>query len=29
MSVRAVDVAAYLGKDLHGRDRDVIKPCSV
>ena len=28
MSVRAVDVAAYLGKDLHGRDRDVIKPCS-
>lgn len=28
MGVRAVDVAAFLRKDLHGRDRDVIKPCS-
>lgn len=28
VGVRAVDLAVYLGKDLHGVDRDVIKPCS-
>jgi len=29
MAVRAQEIAAYLGKDLNGMDRDVIKPCSL
>ncbi len=29
MAVRAKEIAAYLGKELHGTDRDVIKPCSL
>jgi UDP-3-O-[3-hydroxymyristoyl] glucosamine N-acyltransferase len=29
MAVRAHEIAAYLGKDLNGMDRDVIKPCSL
>ncbi len=29
MAVRAKEIAAYLGKDLNGADRDVIKPCSL
>lgn len=29
MAVRAQEIAAYLGKDLNGADRDVIKPCSL
>lgn len=29
MAVRAKEIAAYLGKELHGADRDVIKPCSL
>jgi len=29
MAVRAQEIAVYLGKDLNGMDRDVIKPCSL
>ena len=29
MTVRAKEIAAYLGKELHGADRNVIKPCSL
>lgn len=29
MCVRAVAIATYLGKELHGTDRIVCKPCSV
>ncbi len=29
MAVRAKEIATYLGKDLNGADRDVVKPCSL
>lgn len=29
MAVRAQEIASYLGKELYGVDRDVIKPCSL
>ncbi|HBQ25584.1 MAG TPA: transferase [Syntrophomonas sp.] len=29
MAVRAMKIATYLGKDLYGVDRGVIKPCSL
>ena len=29
MAVRAKEIAVYLGNELHGADRDVIKPCSL
>lgn len=29
MAVRAFDIARYLGKELNGLDRDVIRPCSL
>lgn len=29
MAVRALEIATYLGKELYGVDRDVIRPCSL
>jgi UDP-3-O-[3-hydroxymyristoyl] glucosamine N-acyltransferase len=29
MAVRALKISKYLGRELYGKDRDVIKPCSL